>query len=258
MDRRMAQLSGLRRPDAVRIRTAKDEFSSDSTDSESLKQSPFIAGLDPPAQLVHDTTFVAPALPAAIKRSLEDLQVTKQSEGQQITLSPMHKAHRRVQSVTLPGPSELLSNSPKSGENSVAFTDPLNQLGRLPKSPIARPKSPTDSFATPIAPTGRTRVANFTPRILPGTTATPMRTSTLGNLLHHQTPAGLMKAQFKAEHGLLDSPMGLSGSCYDMSDAGYRVDRELEHLQTNGLHSPTTSYSHQRYQSVVFGYDQSP
>lgn len=68
-----------------------------------------------------------------------------------------------------------------------------------------------------------------------------------------------MKAQFKAEHGLLDSPMGLSGSCYDMSDASYRVDYELEHLQTRGLQSPSTSYgNNQRYQSVVFGYDQSP
>ena len=258
MDRRMAQLSELRRPDAVRIRTGKDEFSSDSTYSEPIKQPPFVAGLDPPAQLVQDTTFVTPALPVTVKRSLENDQATKQRDGQQITLSPMHKAHRRVKSVTLPGPSELLSNSPKAGDHSGASKDPLNQLDRLPKSPIGRPKSPTDSFATPIAPAGRTRLANFTPRALPGITATPMRTSTLGNLLHHQTPAGLMKAQFKAEHGLLDSPMGLSGSCYDMSDAGYRVDRELEHLQTNGSHSPTTSYGHHRYQSVVFGYDQSP
>lgn len=258
MDRRMAQLSDLRRPDAVRIRTVKDEYSSDSGFVEPMKQPHSVTGLDPPAHLELDTTFIAPALPITIKRNFDHLEAAKHSERQQITLSPMHKAHRRVKSVTLPGPSELLSNSPKAGDHPGSSTDPLNQLDRLPKSPIGRPKSPMDSFATPVAPNGRARISNFTPRTLSGITATPMRTSTLGNLLHHQTPAGLMKAQFKAEHGLLDSPMGLSGSCYDMSDAGYRVDRELEHLQTNGLQSPTTSYGHQRYQSVVFGYDQSP
>lgn len=257
MDRRMAQLSELHRPE-VRIRSVKDEYSSDSGLSEPTKQSPFATGLDPPAHLEQAVTFVAPALPATIKRNLDHLEAAKQSERHQVTLSPMHKAHRRVKSVTLPGPSELLSNSPKAGDHPSATTDPLNQLDRLPKSPIGLPKSPMDSFATPVTLGTRPRLSSFTPRTLSGITATPMRTSTLGNLLHHQTPAGLMKAQFKAEHGLLDSPMGLSGSCYDMSDAGYRVDRELEHLQTNGLQSPTTSYGQQRYQSVVFGYDQSP
>ncbi|KAJ9103936.1 hypothetical protein QFC21_002399 [Naganishia friedmannii] len=257
MDRRMAQLSELRRPDTVRIRASKDEFSSDPVMSDGVKHATFSIGLAPAAQL-NGVTFVEPAIPAKVKRHPDPLDLTKQSERTQVTLSPMHKAHRRVKSVTLPGPSELLSNSPKAADRGGFPNDPLNQLDRLPKSPIGRPKSPSDKFATPVAPSQRTRLVNFTPRTLSSITATPMRTSTLGNLIPHQTPAGLMKAQFKAEHGLLDSPMGLSGSCYDMSDASYRVDCELEHLQTRGLQSPTTSYGHQRYQSVVFGYEQSP
>ncbi|KAJ9091035.1 hypothetical protein QFC19_009272 [Naganishia cerealis] len=257
MDRRMAQLSELRRPDTVRIRAAKDEFSSDPVMSDGVKHTTFSIGLAPAAQL-NGGTFVEPALPNKAKRHPDSLDLAKQSERKQVTLSPMHQAHRRVKSVTLPGPSELLSNSPKAADRTGLSSDPLNHLDRLPKSPIGRPKSPSDKFATPVAPNQRTRLVNFTPRTLSGITATPMRTSTLGNLLPHQTPAGLMKAQFKAEHGLLDSPMGLSGSCYDMSDASYRVDCELEHLQTRGLQSPTTSYGHQRYQSVVFGYEHSP
>ncbi|KAJ9123583.1 hypothetical protein QFC24_003799 [Naganishia onofrii] len=259
MDRRMAQLSELRRPDTVRIRTStsKDEFSSDPVISDGVKHPTYSIGLAPAAQL-NGGTFAEPALPAKVKRHPDPLDLTKQSERTQVTLSPMHKAHRRVKSVTLPGPSELLSNSPKAADRGGFPNDPLNQLDRLPKSPIARPKSPSDKFATPLAPNQRTRLVNFTPRTLSSITATPMRTSTLGNLIPHQTPAGTMKAQFKAEHGLLDSPMGLSGSCYDMSDASYRVDCELEHLQRRGLQSPTTSYGHQRYQSVVFGYEHSP
>lgn len=257
MDRRMAQLSELRRPDTVRIRASKDEFSSDPVMSDGPKHPTFSIGLAPAAQL-NGVTFVEPALPVKVKRHPDPLDLTKQSEKTQVTLSPMHKAHRRVKSVTLPGPSDLLSNSPKAADRGGFPNDPLNQLERLPKSPIGRPKSPSDKFATPVAPNQRTRLVNFTPRTLSSITATPMRTSTLGNLIPHQTPAGLMKAQFKAEHGLLDSPMGLSGSCYDMSDASYRVDCELEHLQTRGLQSPTTSYGHQRYQSVVFGYEHSP
>lgn len=258
MDRRMAQLSELRRPDTVRIRTVKDNYSSDSGHLEPTKHSPFLSALAPAVHLEEEITFAAPALPLKVKRQMDSVDLTKQSERHRITLSPMHKAHRRVKSVTLPGPSELLSNSPKAEDRADLPVDPLNQLDRLPKSPIGRAKSPTDNFATPIAPGGRPKMSNFTPRTLSGITATPMRPSTLGNLMHHHTPAGLMKAQFKAEHGLLDSPMGLSGSCYDMSDASYRVDYELEHLQTRGLQSPATSYGQQRYQSAVFGYDQSP
>jgi hypothetical protein len=258
MDRRMAQLSELRRPDTVRIRTVKDEYSSDSGHLEHTKHSSFTSALAPAVHLEQEVTFAAPALPSKVKRQMDSVDLTKQSERHRITLSPMHKAHRRVKSVTLPGPSELLSNSPKAEDRTDLPIDPLNHLDRLPKSPIGRAKSPADNFATPVAPGGRPRISNFTPRTLSGITATPMRPSSLGNLMHHQTPAGLMKAQFKAEHGLLDSPMGLSGSCYDMSDASYRVDLELEHLQTRGLQSPSSSYSHQRYQSVVFGYDQSP
>ncbi|KAI5453620.1 hypothetical protein NCC49_005443 [Naganishia albida] len=257
MDRRMAQLSELRRPDTVRIRTVKDEYSSDSGPPEHTKPSPFPSALAPAVHLEQEVTFAAPALPLKVKRQMDSVDLAKQSERQRITLSPMHKAHRRVKSVTLPGPSELLSNSPKAEDRTDLPVDPLNHLDRLPKSPIGRAKSPTDNFATPVATSGRPRISNFTPRTLSGMTATPMRPSSLGNLMHHQTPAGLMKAQFKAEHGLLDSPMGLSGSCYDMSDASYRVDLELEHLQTRGLQSPS-NYGHQRYQSVVFGYDQSP
>jgi hypothetical protein len=202
---------------------------------------PYSMGLQSAPQL--DGAFVIPAPPARSQRPktlpLEtNLVSNTQSSGN--VLSPIvdRKPQRTIKTVSLPGPGDLLSQSPRMTSDRSSAADVLGHLDRLPRSPIGPSYSSSltsDSFATPMNSLSRHRTAGFTPRTnVIAQLTTPSRN---GAGIPHETPVGNVKLQFQAEHRLLDSPMGLRGSCYDLASHGYQVDWELEQMANRG--SPT-------------------
>lgn len=247
VDRRSAHMHGSSDTDEVKIRREDDRLSSDPAGPDPIRKS-LPSGLHPSPQI--DGAFVVPAPPAKGQRPKTlplDTSSMNNVPNENI-LSPIEtrKSHQRVKSVSLPGPGDLLSQSPRiSSERSTApAADILGHLDKLPRSPIGLSHASSSSnhtFATPINPAIRRTVAGFTPRstVLAQLT-TPSRN---GAGIPHETPIGNVKLQFKAEHRLLDSPMGLSGSCYDLANHGYQVDWELEHMANEmaSRGSPTSS-----------------
>lgn len=239
-DRRTGQMhDGSDSDDAVRIRQAGDGLSSDPVVPEPPRK-PYSMGLQPAPQL--DGAFVIPAPPAKSQRprtSPLETNLASNTQGGH-TLSPIveRKPQKSVKTVSLPGPGDLLNQSPRMDRSNPSAADVLGHLDRLPRSPIGPSYASSingDSFATPMGPM-RHRTAGFTPRSnIIGQLTTPSR-NVAG--IPHETPIGNVKLQFKAEHRLLDSPMGLPGSCYDLANHGYQVDWELEQMTNRG--SPTS------------------
>jgi hypothetical protein len=242
MDRRMAHFRHPSDLDEVRIRGDDDGLSSDPAAPPDTFRKPYNTGLQPAPQL--GGAFVAPLPPTKFQRPKTmplETNLTSNTAGNN-TLSPIvdRKPHRTTKSVSLPGPGSLLSQSPRtsSERSSIPAADVLGHLDRLPRSPIGPSYSTNaNSFATPMNPMSRHRTAGFTPRSnVLAQLSTPSRNNAG---IPHETPIGNVKAQFKAEHRLLDSPMGLNGSCYDLTDHSYQVDWELEQMTSRG--SPTTA-----------------
>ena len=241
LDRRMSQMhDGSDSDDAVRIRQDGDALSSDPALPEPHRK-PYSMGLQPAPQL--DGAFVIPAPPAKSQRPKTSPLETNLTSNTQSghTLSPIidRKPQKSAKTVSLPGPGDLLSQSPRLDRSNGSAADVLGHLDRLPRSPIGPSYASSitsDSFATPMGPMSRHRTAGFTPRTnVIGQLTTPSRNAAG---IPHETPIGNVKLQFKAEHRLLDSPMGLPGSCYDLANHGYQVDWELEQMTNRG--SPTS------------------
>ena len=244
LDRRMMQMhDGSDSDDAVRIRQEDDRLSSDPAMPETIRK-PYSIGLQPAPQL--DGAFVIPAPPIRNQRPktspLETNLVSNTQTSSGNVLSPIidRKPQKVTKTISLPGPGDLLSQSPRmtSDRNNSSVADALGHLDRLPRSPIGPSYSSSitgDGFATPMNPLSRHRTAGYTPRThVINQLTTPSRN---GAGIPHETPIGNVKLQFKAEHRLLDSPMGLPGSCYDLANHGYQVDWELEQMANRG--SPT-------------------
>lgn len=241
LDRRTSQMhDGSDSDDAVRIRQDGDGLSSDPVVPETIRK-PYSIGLQPAPQL--DGAFVIPAPPAKAQRPKTtplETNFTSNTQGGH-TLSPIidRKPQKFAKTVSLPGPGDLLSQSPRLDRSNASAADVLGHLERLPRSPIGPSYASSvnsDSFATPMNPMSRHRTAGFTPRTnVIGQLTTPSRNAAG---IPHETPIGNVKLQFKAEHRLLDSPMGLPGSCYDLGNHGYQVDWELEQMTNRG--SPTS------------------
>lgn len=240
--------------DNVQIRGEDDNHSSDQEAPDSIRKP--LSGLQPSAQL--GGPFVAPALPQKMQRPktspLDTTLANSASSEHSSTLSPIvekTRGHRSTVSVNLPGPGDLLNSSPRPAERHPASGDILGHLDKLPRSPVALSfpggrganGNGNAEFATPLNPAlARHRSNGFTPRSTAlNQMTTPLRGG--GPFIPHETPIGNIKLQFKAEHRLLDSPMGLSGSCYDDTCHSYQVDWELDQLQQRGigLGSPTSA-----------------
>jgi hypothetical protein len=201
------------------------------------------------AQLGPAVVFATPAVPAKVKQAERLSEIGPEFE--HITLSPMTVKQTPSSSrVNLPGPSELLSSSPRSvGRRNVAGDrDLLAHLDRAPGSPLGRSSQNKEDFATPGASARSCRIGNMKQAAV-----TPLRSSAAFNHLNHETPAGLSKLFFKAEHGICDSPNGLLGSCYDMGEPGYLLDQEMDRMQSQTAHSPTGVHAKKGSISSSFG-----
>ncbi len=193
------------------------------------------------AQLGPAVVFATPAVPSKVKQTerLSEME----PEFEHVTLSPMttRQSSASGSKVSLPGPSELLSSSPRACglRNISGDRDMLALLDRAPSSPLSKSNVSKEDYSTPGASARSTRVTTV-PR---HGSVTPLRSSVAFNHINNETPAGLSKMAYQAEHRSAETPKGMLGSFFDIGDTGYLLEQELDLIRSQTAHSPTGAHA---------------